>query len=110
MLYDASDNVESVELTQSTGRTLAGGETDAAAVEGRRLEFDDCTACEEAWDALCAGQSFVCDLVDYGSPLSATAAASVDSVCETFGSACSSYEAIEACQGQCKDAEGVHRQ
>lgn len=107
MTYDDSDSLESVKLTSSTRRSLKQQPSDAVAVEGRRLDFNDCTVCEEAWDALCAGVSSVCDLVDYGSPLSTTAAASIDTVCETFGSACVSYEASEACQDQCTDDEGL---
>lgn len=108
MLYDTSNNLESVELTSSTRRALAQEEYDVAAIEGRRLDFDSCTACEDAWDALCAGvTTSLCDLADYGPPFSATAAASVDTTCETFGRACSSYDASEACEGQCPD-EGVY--
>lgn len=106
--YDDSDNLESVRLTSSTRRALAHQQNDAVvAMEGRRLDFAVCTVCEEAWDALCSGVSSVCDLADYGSPLSTAAAASVDTVCDTFGSVCSSYEASEACQDQCTDDEGV---
>lgn len=117
MLYDANDNLESVELASSTRRALKQEENDAVSVEGRRLEFADCADCEEGWESLCAGVSSVCDLVDYGSPFSATAAASVDTMCETFGSACTSYEASEACQDQCtegeeeeEDEEGLYRE
>ena len=109
ILYDTSDNLESVELTPPTRRSLAAEENDAAAIEGRRLEFDDCTACEDAWVSLCSGASSVCDLVDHGSPLSTAAAASIDTMCGTFGSACSIYEASEACQDQCTD-EGLSHQ
>lgn len=109
IFYDTSDNLESVELTPATRRTLAEEENDAAAVEGRRLEFDGCTACEDAWVSLCAGASSVCDLVGHGSPLSTAAVASIDTMCGTFGTACSTYEASEACQDQCTD-EGLSHQ
>lgn len=107
VLYDASDNLESVRLTPSSRRSLAEEENDAATIGARRLDFDDCTECEDAWVSLCAGVSSICDLVDFGSPLSTAAAASVATTCETFGSACSSYDASEACEGQCPD-EGTH--
>lgn len=101
-MYDTNDNLVSVELTESTRRALTGEANGAAAIEGRRLEFEACTACEEAWDALCIAVPSVCDLVDYGSPMNAAAAASASSTCETFGGACSKYDASEACQDQCK--------
>ena len=84
-------------------------EDDAAEIGGRRLEFTDCTSCEDAWVSLCAGASSSCDLVGSGVAFSATAAASVVTLCETFGSACSKYEASEACQDHCPDA-GTHHQ
>lgn len=108
VLYDPSDSLESVERLTSARRALTQHGHGTAATESRRLEFENCTACEEAWDALCAAVPSVCDLVDYGSPFGVPAAASVDTTCETFGSACSSYEAREACQGQC--TEGLYRQ
>lgn len=103
LIYDTSDNLESVELTSSTRRALAENENDAAAIEGRRLDFDDCTSCEVAYHAMCYGARDVCDLVDYGSPFSATAAASIDTMCETFGSACDNTSPEEACQDQCPE-------
>ena len=109
MLYDTSDELEGVELTPSTRRALAEEGHDAAAIEGRRLDFDDCSACEDAWVALCAGASSVCDLVNYGSPFGTAAAASIDTVCEAFGIACSKYNASEACLDQCTD-EGLYHQ
>ncbi|CAN0015043.1 unnamed protein product [Pylaiella littoralis] len=108
IMYDTSDTLESVELTpSSTRRALVEEEkNDAAAIEGRRrLEFDDCPSCEDAWVSLCAGVSSVCDLVDYGSPFSATAAASIDTMCNTIGNACLKYGASEACRDQCTTSE-----
>lgn len=103
ILYDTSNDLESVELAPSDRRALGRVDDDATrtAFEGRRLVFEDCAACEEAWDASCASASSVCDLVGFGSPFSAEAAASIDTTCETFGSACLSHNAVEACQGQC---------
>ena len=101
MTYDTSGNLVSVKLTESTRRALALDENGASTIEGRRLEFEECTTCEEAWDALCIAVPSVCDLVDYGSPFTSAAAASASSTCETFGGACSTYEASEACQDQC---------
>ena len=76
-------------------------------IEGRRLRFDDCTDCEQAFDAVCDAAPSVCDLVDFGYPFTATAAASIDTVCGTFESACSRLEASVACQDQCPE-EGVY--
>lgn len=92
-----------------TRRVLAEEGNDGAVTEGRRLEFDDCTACEDAWVSMCAGASSACELVGSGVAFSALAAASVVTLCETFGSACTKYEASEACQGQCTD-EGMNHQ
>lgn len=110
MSYDDNDNLEGVELTSSTRRALLHEEEhDAAGIEigGRRLDFDDCGDCEDAYNAVCESALNVCDLEDFGPPFSATAAASVDIVCGTFGSACSRLETSAACRGQCP-AEGVY--
>lgn len=106
--FDDDGNLESVRLTSSSRRALlALKEKDDAPIEGRRLDFDSCSDCEEAYEAACEGALSVCDLEDFGYPLSAKAAASVDIVCGTFGSACSRFEASVACLGQCTP-EGVY--
>ena len=109
MMYDTSDNLVGVEPKKSTRRALTQEEgTGSATAEGRRRKFEDCTACEEAWHALCEAVPSVCDLVDYGAPFDAAAASSASSACGTFGGACSKYEASEACQDHCT-AEGPRR-
>lgn len=76
--------------------------------ESRRLDFADCSDCAEVWDALCyEGVPSVCDLVDFGSVFSTKATASIDTACDTFGPACSSYTARAACEGQCTN-EGLY--
>lgn len=103
--YDDGD-LESVELTSSSRRALlAHDERDSSAIVGRRLDFDSCAVCEEAYDAVCEGVLSVCDLEDFGNPFSAEAAASVDIACGTFGSACSRFEASVACRDQCTPEE-----
>lgn len=74
-------------------------------VEHRRLYA--CSDCEETWDILCGqGLDTVCDLVDYGDPFGNTAEASISTMCQHFGSACSELSALEACEDQCEDGEG----
>ena len=108
VIYDGDDNLKGVKRTSPTRRALlATGELDAAEIEGRRLDFADCADCEEAFDAVCEGALSVCDLEDFGYPFSAAAAASIDTVCVTFGSACSRLQASVACQDQCT-TEGVY--
>lgn len=99
VFYDTDDNLENVELTSSTRRGLAQDKGNAATVTGRRLEFADCDVCQDAWYALCAGGRGVCDLVDYGSPFSATAAASVQATCDGF---CENHTGDSACFEQCQ--------
>ena len=107
--FDDNGRLESVRLTSSSRRALlAQDEKDAAPIATRRLDFDSCSDCEEAYDAACEGALSVCDLEDFGYPLSAEAAASVDIVCGNFGSACSRFQASVACLGQCTP-EGVCR-
>ena len=101
-------NLKAVKRTSSSGRALlTEGELDVPQIEGRRLRFDDCTDCEEAFDTVCDAALSVCDLEDFGYPFTATAAASIDTACGTFGSACSRLEASVACQDQCTE-EGVY--
>lgn len=65
-----------------------------------------CSECEETWDIFCGqGLDTVCDLVGYGDPFSNLAEASVSTMCEHFGSACSGLSALEACQDQCEDGK-----
>lgn len=100
VLYDTNDNLQSVELTSFTRRGLAQDENDTAVFRSRRLEFNDCDVCGEAWNALRAGAREVCGLVDYGSPFSANAAASVEATCDNFGK---NLSADRACRDQCPE-------
>ena len=84
---------------------LAAGQLDAAEIEGRRLDFDDCADCEEAFDAVCEGALSVCLLVDFD--YRAATVSSIDTVCGTFDSACWRLEASVACQDQCTN-QGVY--
>lgn len=64
-----------------------------------------CEDCEVAWEEICGiGLSSVCDLVDYGIPLASLGEDSIQTVCETFGTACE-RDAAEVCQeNQCVDS------
>lgn len=48
------------------------------------------------------GVASVCDLVGYGDPISSKAETAIQTLCVTFGSACSGNIATEACAGQCE--------
>lgn len=62
-----------------------------------------CDDCVEAWDAVCDdGVPSVCDLVGYGHPISAAAEASIATLCDGMGRACSGSGGEEACLGQCE--------
>lgn len=70
----------------------------------RRRRLYACDDCVEAWDAVCdEGVPSVCDLVGYGDPLSAEAEASIATVCDGMGEACSNSGGEEACMGQCEE-------
>lgn len=69
--------------------------------EHRRLYA--CSECEDTWDVMCGqGLRAVCELVGYGSPFDADAEASIATMCDTFGDACSSLTAEAACESQCE--------
>lgn len=90
-----------MELTSSNRRSLLDQEEDLedeTAIEARRLDFDDCATCEEAYDTVCFASTTVCDLEDFGPPLSAAAAASVDVVCGVFGKVCSTFDPNAVCR------------
>lgn len=92
-------------LLKSTFNTGVDGER--AAFEHRRRSLYACNDCQETWETVCdEGVPTVCDLVDYGSPILATAEASIATMCESFGAACSRSGSVEACAGQCEDDEG----
>lgn len=93
-----------VKLISGRRRDLAeeDGNVDGMHHQARRALYA-CDDCEEAWDMVCdSGVPSVCDLVDYGSPISAQATASLETVCNTFGGACSAAGGMEACQDQCE--------
>lgn len=69
-----------------------------------------CDDCVEAWDAVCDdGVPSLCDLVDYGHPITSAAKASISTMCNVMGGgACSSSGGGEACSGQCEgDDDGT---
>lgn len=67
----------------------------------------DCIDCIDAWDNVCdEGVPSVCELVGYGSPITAVGQAAISTVCETLGAACSGSGGEEACAGQCEDDDG----
>lgn len=52
------------------------------------------------------GVPSVCDLVDYGSPILPAAEASIATMCEVMGRACSNSGGMETGAGQCGDDDG----
>lgn len=83
-----------------------GGQSELASRTGQRRLYA-CDDCVEAWDAVCDdGVPSVCDLVDYGSPILPAAEASIATMCEVMGRACSNSGGTEACAGQCGDDDG----
>ena len=70
----------------------------------RRRRLYACDDCVEAWDAVCDdGVPSVCALVDYGSPILSAGEASIATMCDMMGAACSSSGGAEACTGQCEE-------
>lgn len=61
-----------------------------------------CSDCQDDWNDMCSGEplSTVCALQDH-EDLGDTAADSVDVMCNTFGSLCTTMTAAEACDGFC---------
>lgn len=73
---------------------------------GRRRLYA-CDDCENTWDLLCdTGLPPVCALqTEYGSVFDTLGAASIDTMCSTFASACGGISAFDACDGQCEDED-----
>ena len=70
-------------------------------LERRRLYA--CSECEDTWDVMCGqGLQTVCELVGYGSPFDAEAGASIATLCDDFGDACSSRTGEDGCRDQCE--------
>lgn len=126
VLYDSNGDLSEVRLTSSSerrgllddegqgksdGGLLLGGDGRGDALvnnnsprRGRRRRLYACDDCVEAWDAVCDdGIPSVCDLVDYGHPFSESAEASIATMCDEMGGACSSSGGDEACSGQCDE-------
>lgn len=125
--YESNGDLSKVKRTSSGRRGLLVG------AEGQNEEAEDgllvggdglgllqvndnhrrlyaCDDCVEAWDAVCDdGVPSLCDLVDYGRPITSAAAASIATMCDVMGGgACSSSGGPEACSGQCEsDDDGT---
>lgn len=81
-----------------------GGQSELGSSTNQRRRLYGCDDCVETWDAVCDdGVPSVCDLVDYGSPISPAAEASITTMCEVMGRACSKSGGTETCAGQCGD-------
>lgn len=105
-------DAEGHEQEEAGGGMLVGGgdgqsELGSSTNQGRRRHrrrLYGCDDCVETWDAVCDdGIPSVCDLVDYGSPISPAAEASITTMCEVMGRACSKSGGTETCAGQCGD-------
>lgn len=84
----------------ASGRGLQ--EEDGSQPSRRRLHA--CTKCIKAWDVVCdIGVPSVCLLVDYGSPIMKYGEASINTMCNTFGAACTASEGQQACSPYCED-------
>lgn len=114
VLYRSDGDLKRVDLTSSGRRTLDEEVREASAVveqdnlfeSDRRRRLYACGHCAEAWDAICNGGVLsVCALVGYGTPLSAVAEASIETMCGTFGEACLRLDACDACAGQCEGGD-----
>lgn len=77
-------------------------ETDGARVD-RLRRLNDCSDCAVAWSAVCdTGLPGVCGMVGLPS-LGDAGASSLEKMCSSFGSLCSSLSTDAACDGQCLD-------
>lgn len=78
---------------------------DLSTVERPRRLFA-CGVCGYTWGLMCGrGLQSVCDLVDYGSPFADSAEASISTLCDDFGGACSSFTVDQACALECEDKD-----
>ena len=103
---DDGDDV-TVKLKSSTRRLHSENHTNREDKGEDQHRFDSrrlyaCDDCETTWDVVCdEGVPCVCNLRDFGAPLSAAAEHAVETLCEKFGNACSTDGGEEACDGQC---------
>lgn len=101
VLYESNGDLRRVRRTSSASRKLSEEDKSELDLDSRRRLYD-CDDCVEAWEAVCdEGVPSVCALVGYGTPLLSAAETSIATMCETFGSACSSFGGTSACAGQC---------
>lgn len=115
VLYKSNGDLKRVKLTSSGRRSLAVNERDLLVDHFDHVDYGNtrrrlfaCEDCVEAWDAVCdEGAPSVCELVSYGSPITDAAASSIATVCDVFGSACSSAGGTEACTGQCVEDDDI---
>ena len=106
LLFDAEGKYQEEEERAGDGMLVGGdGRSQLVSSKSRgRRRLYACEDCVEAWDAVCDdGVPSVCDLVDYGSPISSAAEASIATMCEVMGRACSNSGGEETCTGQCGD-------
>lgn len=98
VLYESNSDLESVTLTQREETGATGGTGNGPT----NIDLDDCDDCMDVWDAVCdEGVPSVCELLDYGSPITTSGEASISTFCEIFGNACSRSGGDEACEEQC---------
>lgn len=94
------------ELDNDSNDTVGIDHDGTIMVENRRRRLYECSDCVETWDAVCTvGVPAVCDLLEYGTPISTAAAASIETFCDVFASVCSSLTATDACKGSCAEEE-----
>lgn len=105
-MYKSNGDLKKVRLTSSRRGLAELSPEEEDLNQHLRRSLYACEDCVEAWDAVCdEGVPTVCDLVDYGSPISDEANASIEMLCTTFGSACAGSGGVEACEGQCEDGD-----
>lgn len=104
---DEEDNLLARDSVRNSVAAAAKAQESLAVFQSPAPLFT-CQECVEAWDAVCnEGVPSVCRVKDEEmEKFSANAAASVTTLCETLGSACSSSGGAAACAGQCDDRPG----
>lgn len=82
-----------------------GVEKSTATPAGRR-RLDECDDCVQTWDTLCdKGLETVCNVVEYGNPISSAAGISIFLFCSSFGSLCGANTGYAICADECEDVE-----